>query len=318
MNKSVRVVNGPYSRRGALLAGIVAAFTAACDTGDLSDADAELVGTGGEGSESGGATSSGGSLDDQEGLAGSSSVGGGDVTGSSGGTSNGGGVASGGTAASHHATGGMSASHGEAGAPGSSDTNEFAWLESEGTECEDTDERASPLPTDESQDCAFLELVLPGVLEYEIDPAGFDLTREGAGGSYKYVGCDEVGEPCEGRLRYDWKVEYLADNEWYVEISPVHDECQYDHVLLHLLPSEELSPRATLTWTQTRLTLHLQPTERGLTVGAVRSEDDQLLQSDAFTEMAYNGGWAEPEIRSLFNEAFVEHLKSLEWTCSHP
>jgi len=207
---------------------------------------------------------------------------------------------------------------GEGGSSGRSNSGEFGWLENQGTQCESSMAQSTPLAADASKDCALLEINLPGVIEYDIDPSDFDLNREGAGGHYEYVGCDDVDETCLGRLEYTWRVEYLADNEWYVEISPVHDGCDYDHVMLHLLPTEDLSPRATLTWTQKKLRIHLQPTENGLTVGAVRSEDDQLLQPDAFTEIAYNGGWPEDEIRSLFNEAFVEHLKGLEWVCSHP
>jgi hypothetical protein len=83
-------------------------------------------------------------------------------------------------------------------------------------------------------------------------------------------------------------------------------------------PTGELAPRATLTWIPFHVTVHLQPTATGLTIGAVRSVSDEAIEPGAFTEMQFNGGWPEDELRGLMNQAFIEHLKSLEWACSHP
>jgi|GEM_PF-3001922 len=206
------------------------------------------------------------------------------------------------------------ASFAEGGGAGSSNTD-FAWLEAQGDRCGPSTAVPTPLPYSPGQLCALMEIGLPGVIEYVVDPSAFDLDRTGQGGLYTYEGCDGLGTPCIGRMEYDWEVEYLADNEWYVSITPVRTECDYDHVLLHELPTGELSARGTLSWAPIELTLHLQPFDNGLTVGAVRSLTDEIVETGAFTEMEFNGGWPEDELRGLFDEAFIEHLKSLVWTC---
>lgn len=203
------------------------------------------------------------------------------------------------------------------GAAGSPNT-ELEWLDAQGTQCEESAASPSELPSEPALDCEFFEIGLPGVLEYTIDPSAFNLDRDGVGGVYEYLGCDDLGSPCIGRIEYTWEVEYLADNEWYLALAPVHAACDYDHVLWHNLPSGVLSPRGTLSWTAIELTLHLQPTTTGLTIGAVRSDLDEELDTGAFTEMEYNGGWFEGELRGMFDAAFIDHLKSLEWECNQP
>jgi hypothetical protein len=212
---------------------------------------------------------------------------------------------------------GGSPSWGEGGAPGRVSSEGVAWLESQGEECEPASAMATELPSTPESNCDFLQIGLPGVLEYTVDPTGFNLDRDGQGGMYYYLGCDELHSPCAGRLAYDWEVAYLADNEWSVSITPVRQGCQYEHVLLHELPTGELSPRATVAWAPVELTVHLQPTAAGLRIGAVRSATDELLAPDAMTTLQFNGGWPEDEIRGLFVDAFVAHLQSLEWECLH-
>jgi hypothetical protein len=212
---------------------------------------------------------------------------------------------------------GGSPSWGEGGAPGEKSGEGFAWLESQGEQCEPASTEAMELPSTPEANCDFLDIGLPGVFEYTVDPTGLNLDRDNGVEIYYYLGCDAVDSPCSGRLAYDWGVEYLADNEWYVSITPVRQACQYEHVLLHELPTGELSPRATVAWMPVELTVHLQPTAAGLTIGAVRSATDETLGPEALTEL--NGGWPEDkiELSSLFVDAFVAHLQSLEWECLH-
>jgi len=246
---------------------------------------------------------------------GSEATDGGAVTGSGGNVGTGGDLwAGGGTLGLGGAAGGA---FGEGGAAGASNEDGFGWLDGR-VACEPTSAEPTALPSDPSLDCAFFEIGLPGVLEYSLDPSVFDLDWTGAGGLYVYQGCDEVGSICSGRIAYDWEVEYLADNEWHVSITPLHPECDYDHIFLHDLPSGELAPRGILAWSDVELTLHLQPTLAGLTVGAVRSVTDEALELSAFTSADAPVGAPRDEIEGMFDDAFVDHLKSLEWECAHP
>jgi len=239
---------------------------------------------------------------------------GGAVTGSGGNVGTGGDLwAGGGTLGLGGATGGA---FGEGGAAGASNEDGFGWLDGR-VACEPTSAAPTPLPSDPGLYCEFFEIGLPGVLEYSLDPSVFDLDWTGAAGLYVYQGCDEVGSPCVGRLEYEWEAEYLADNEWYVAITPLSPQCDYHHLLLHNLPSGDLAPRGLISWARIELTLHLQPTPTGLTVGAVRSATDEVLELGAFTDQSRPLGVNVAEIESLFDDAFLEHLQSLEWECEH-
>jgi hypothetical protein len=95
----------------------------------------------------------------------------------------------------------------------------LAWLERQGTQCNPSSASPTELPSGAESSCTVLDIGLPGVLEYTIDPSGLDLDRTGNGGRYQYKGCDEEDSSCVGQLEYTWEAEYLADNEWYVSIT---------------------------------------------------------------------------------------------------
>jgi hypothetical protein len=298
-----QLISSTKSARPIFLTAVIAAMSSpACEVGIHDFTDFSVTGGTGNDAEDGDGPAGGGDGD---------SVGSGGRP-----SSSGGGAPSGGAAPIDCCTDGGS-TFVIGGAAGSSNT-ELEWLEAQGTQCEASTVSPTALPSEPSLDCTFFEIGLPGVLEYTIDPSAFNLDRDGVGGIYEYLGCDDLDSPCVGRIEYSWEVEYLADNEWYLALSPVHPACDYDHVLWHNLPSGVLSPRGTLSWTSLELILHLQPTATGLTVGAVRSDLDEELEVGAFTEMEYNGGWFEGELRGMFDDAFIDHLKALEWECDQP